>query len=432
MRTQQYYPTYKFKNRDVVLSEFEEAQKIANTQNRLYHQLANLLLAFITFTFSWFIGNSGENNQVQNFFSKDASSLSLIIFFLAVISISYFILRYFIEVQKTIVLNSRKVITLRRMLGLDYGRLQLTLPNRRVEGASDPFEIKLFPNLLDFKSSPFWIISITNIIIFYMTLDASNFDLHISHQILILLCIFLFFGFIFRYSLKEIHETPYLILVKFISNLIGLKLMNNFEYILFRTKLAAHEKNRLQYDTRNVAKILIRIEDSRFYKHYGIDWKSIIRSIFVLFLPDKIRKKKGYIKSGASTINMQLCRTLFIPSNQNKYKRKIIESLLAIWIGKVFTQEEIINFYLSSVRFENGIFGIISATKHFFPDKSIRKYSNEEGLFLVERLSNISSSYDPKRVKMLIQRLEKEHKINSKDLEIIYRILIEQGKIHLK
>jgi len=44
-KAEQYYPTYTFKpeNRDVVLLEFEEAQKIANGQTKVYGQVTNIL-----------------------------------------------------------------------------------------------------------------------------------------------------------------------------------------------------------------------------------------------------------------------------------------------------------------------------------------------------------------------------------------------------
>jgi penicillin-binding protein 1A len=49
-KAEQYYPTYTFKpeNRDVVLLEFEEAQKIANGQTKVYGQVTNILLAVVT------------------------------------------------------------------------------------------------------------------------------------------------------------------------------------------------------------------------------------------------------------------------------------------------------------------------------------------------------------------------------------------------
>lgn len=47
-KAEQYYPTYTFKpeNRDVVLLGFEEAQKIANGQTKVYGQVTNILLAW--------------------------------------------------------------------------------------------------------------------------------------------------------------------------------------------------------------------------------------------------------------------------------------------------------------------------------------------------------------------------------------------------
>jgi len=163
MEFQQYYPTYNYKERDVVLSEFEEAQKIANTQSKLYGQLANLLLAFVTIGITILVKSSDTSNIETITIVKN--NIIILDCFLFVIGIV--ILRYFIELQRTIVINCRKVITLRGMLGLDYGHLQLTIPNWRVEGATNPFVIRLFPGWLRFGSSPFWIIMFSLNILWY-------------------------------------------------------------------------------------------------------------------------------------------------------------------------------------------------------------------------------------------------------------------------
>lgn len=144
---QQYYPTYKYQDRDVVLKEFEEAQRIASTQSRLYDQLANIFLAFITIS----IASLFKSSDIANL---TASKENLFIFYIFIISIALVILTHFIELHKTIVINSRKVITLRRILGIDYGSLQLTLPNWRIEGASNPFVIKVFQDGLVLEAAP--------------------------------------------------------------------------------------------------------------------------------------------------------------------------------------------------------------------------------------------------------------------------------------
>jgi penicillin-binding protein 1A len=399
MEFQQYYPTYNYKERDVVLAEFEEAQRISNTQSKLYGQLANFLIAFVTVGITLLLKTSDKSTNQAIVIVKD----NVIFFDVFLGIIGLVILRYFIELQRTIVINSRKVITLRRMLGLDYGHLQLTIPNWRVEGATNPFAVKLFPGWLKFGSSPFWIIVLTLNVFWYFSLPSMNHDLITKYWYVINILITVFYALVFRIQLNETHETFYLLVVKNISKLLRIKLIKDFEYVLYRSKLSVNEKDRLKYKTHNVEQILIEIEDSRFYKHNGIDFKSIVRS--VLSLSNRYRKKKGLLKSGGSTITMQLCRTLLIPSNQNPIRRKAIEMLLSKWYERQFSKSDILAFYLTSVRFEKRINGIISATKYFFPNKVEKTYSNEEAFFLIERLSNISSTYRIERIKNLFDRI---------------------------
>lgn len=418
MGFQQYYPTYNYKERDVVLAEFEEAQKIANTQSKLYGQLANFLIAFVTVGITLLIKTSEKSTNEAILIVKD----NVVFFDIFFTIIGLVILRYFIELQRTIVINSRKVITLRRMLGLDYGHLQLTIPNWRVEGATNPFVVKLFPGWLKFGSSPFWIITFTLNVFLYFSLPGIT-----TYWYLICAVITVFYALIFRIQLNETHESFYLLMVKNFSKLLRIKLIKDFEYVLYRAKLSVNEKIRLNYDTENISRVLVEIEDSRFYKHAGVDYKSMVRSI--LSLSKKYRRKNGFLKSGGSTITMQLCRTLLIPSNQNPLRRKLIEILLSFWCEKQFSKPDILAFYLTSVRFEKGINGVISATKYFFPEKKERFYSNEEAFFLIERLSNISSTYRLERIKNLHYRISNSTEINWDDLLRIYKEQEERGLI---
>lgn len=423
MEFQQYYPTYNFKERDVVLSEFEEAQKLANVQSKLYGQLANLLLAFVTIGVTILVKSSDTSNTETVTIVKD--NIIILDSFLFVIGIV--ILRYFIELQKTIVINCRKVITLRGMLGLDYGQLQLTIPNWRVEGATNPFVIRLFPGWLSFGSSPFWIIMFSLNILWYLTYKEIDYEIVKKNWYVTNILLTLFFSLVYRIQLNETHESFYLSFVKTLAKTLRIKLIDQFEYVLYRTKLSVYEKNRLRYNTSIVEKLLIEIEDARFFKHNGIDFKSLGRSI--LSLSSTYRRKKGLLKNGGSTITMQLCRTLFIPSNQNVIFRKIIEMLLSKWIEKQFRKTEIIDFYLASVRFERKVNGIISATNHFFPKKSDKNYSFEEAFFLIERLSNISSTYRIERIDSLLSRISSKNQINKNKLINLYKELEKNNTI---
>jgi penicillin-binding protein 1A len=402
MDFQQYYPTYNYKERDIVLSEFEEAQKIANTQSKLYGQLANLLLAFVTIGITILVKSSDTSNLQTITIVKD--HIVILDSFLFVIGLV--ILRYFIELQRTIVINCRKVITLRRMLGLDYGHLQLTIPNWRVEGATNPFVIRLFPGWLRFGSSPFWIIMFSLNILWYLTYNEIDYKIVKDFWYVINIVLTVFYALVYRIQLNETHETFYLSFVKTLAKIFRIKLVDQFEYVLYRAKLSVNEINRLKYNTR-------------FFSHNGIDWKSL--GLSFMSLSSRYRKKKGLLKNGGSTIPMQLCRTLFIPANQKLFFRKIIEIMLSKWIEKQFSKTEILDFYLASVRFERNVNGIISATKYFFPKKNDKDYSFEEAFFLIERLSNISSTYRNERIDSLIKRIPSKSRINQSKLIELYK-----------
>lgn len=420
---QQYYPTYSYKDRDIVLLEFEEAQRISNSQSKLYGQLANLLLAFVSVGITALVKSSDDSN-VEIIIAVRENVFVLNIFLLL---IGFIVLRYFIELQKTIVINSRKAIILRGMLGLDYGHLQLTIPRWRVEGATNPFVIKQFSGWFSFASSPFWAIVSSLNILWYLTYEYVEWKLIMEFWFFMNIFITLFFAYVYRMQLKELHETLGLFFINIVSKILRIKLINNFEYVLYRAKLSMYEKNRLQYNTQIAEQILIEIEDTRFFKHKGVDIKALGRSFLSIF--KSYRTKKGLLKSGGSTITMQLCRTLFIRPNKKLMRRKIIEILLSLWLERQFSKSEIINFYLTSVRFDRKINGIISATNHFFPNKKNKEHSYEEAFFLIERLSNISSNYRLERIESLLKRINSSKQIDKSKLIRLYKEIANKGLI---
>lgn len=428
-KAEQYYPTYSSKERDILLLEFEEAQKIANGQTKVYGQVTNILLAVATFAFT-FIFNKDEtrDNSVATLIFSNSVLLSLILFAFGAI-----LLRYFVDLQKQITINARKVVTLRTLLGLDYGHIQLTLPNWRVEGATNPFVIKYFNGWLSFKSSPFWLLTITmNAIWWVTTKDKVSISIHLWNQYYLIInwvwgnvLISLTYLLLFRKNLNDRHETIYLNFIKILCYILRIKLMDNFEYILYRAKLSYIELDRLNVNYTKLKPILIDIEDKDFYTNSGVSFKSIIRGLGSRF--KYLRTKRGMILHGGSTITMQLVRTLLIPSNQNKYLRKIFEIMFSIWLNSQFSKEEILKLYISSVRYERGILGLSNAIKYFFDDLKKKDLTNEESLFLVERLSNITSSVNWERIENLANRTNAD--IDRDKLKSIYNELLKKGKL---
>lgn len=133
-------------------------------------------------------------------------------------------------------------------------------------------------------------------------------------------------------------------------------------------ELHAEEKRSTLVKYENLPKhlvyALVSIEDERFFSHYGLDLRGILRAIYVDVIASV---KAGRIKlvQGASTLTQQLARNAFLTQKKD-FVRKLKEVVLAIQIERRFTKEEIIELYLNEIFFGHGIYGIHAAAKFYF------------------------------------------------------------------
>ena len=99
---------------------------------------------------------------------------------------------------------------------------------------------------------------------------------------------------------------------------------------------------------------VLAIEDRRFYSHSGIDPLGVARAIWVNI-------RTGKFVQGGSTITQQLAKNLFLTSERT-LKRKIQEVLLALWLERTYTKDQILSLYLNRVYLGAGAFGVVSRT----------------------------------------------------------------------
>ena len=131
--------------------------------------------------------------------------------------------------------------------------------------------------------------------------------------------------------------------------------------------------------------MLIQVEDSNFYSHWGVDVLGLIRAAYV-------NLKRGKLTQGASTISQQLARNMFL-STEKVWSRKIKEMMLAMMIEMQFTKQEILESYLNKVLFGNGYYGIEMASMNYFL-KSCSEISIAESALLIGLLRG-SGYYNP-------------------------------------
>lgn len=134
-----------------------------------------------------------------------------------------------------------------------------------------------------------------------------------------------------------------------------------------------------------VASAIISIEDKKFFKHNGIDYRAILRAI-------KAFIDEGRPTQGGSTITMQLARNIFL-SQEKTWQRKVEEMFIARGLEEKYTKEQILEFYLNNINFGNGYYGILSASRGYF-NRDVKELDLSEIAFLCA-IPNNPTEYDP-------------------------------------
>lgn len=130
---------------------------------------------------------------------------------------------------------------------------------------------------------------------------------------------------------------------------------------------------------------LISIEDKKFFKHNGVDYKAIARALFAMI-------KDKEVTQGGSTITQQLARTIFL-TNEKTWQRKVEEIYIASEMERKYSKEQILEFYLNNVYFANGYYGIQAAARGYF-SKDITQLDLSEICYLLA-IPNSPTFYDP-------------------------------------
>jgi penicillin-binding protein 1A len=134
-----------------------------------------------------------------------------------------------------------------------------------------------------------------------------------------------------------------------------------------------------------MGKATVAIEDRRFYKHGGVDYKGIVRAA--------IRDlRAGKVVQGGSTITQQLVRNLYI-SRQRTFKRKIKEACLAIKLARNKSKDWILGSYMNAVYYGNHAYGIEAAAQTYFSRRA-RTLTLDQSALLAG-LPQAPSIFDP-------------------------------------
>jgi penicillin-binding protein 1C len=134
---------------------------------------------------------------------------------------------------------------------------------------------------------------------------------------------------------------------------------------------------------------VIHAEDSRFYRHHGVDWQAVGAAAF--------RRLTGGKARGASTITMQLAarlqKDLRPRDSRRSFREKWRQMQYARHLEKVWTKEEILEGYLNLITFRGEIQGIAAASRGLF-DKEPSGLNENESLILASLIPSTHTSLD--------------------------------------
>jgi monofunctional glycosyltransferase len=143
---------------------------------------------------------------------------------------------------------------------------------------------------------------------------------------------------------------------------------------------------------------VIVAEDSRFYKHEGIDVKALKKAI-------KYDLEKKSFARGASTITQQVAKNLFL-SREKSLSRKIKELILAKRMEQELTKGRIIELYLNIVELGPMVYGIGHGSRYYF-GKPASALTPRECAFLAAMLPGPRVAYNPyQNLTRVMQRSE--------------------------
>ncbi len=150
-----------------------------------------------------------------------------------------------------------------------------------------------------------------------------------------------------------------------------------------------------------IPRAILAMEDKRFFKHGAIDAFGIARALWVDL-------RHGQIRQGASTINQQLARSIFLDVRRS-WRRKVLEAALAWYLEIRFSKPQLLEMYLNQVYWgQDGnqtLVGIEAASESFF-GKPARELTVAESAVLAGMLQS-PRRYSPRNASVMVPERKK-------------------------
>ncbi|HPD45156.1 MAG TPA: transglycosylase domain-containing protein, partial [Candidatus Woesebacteria bacterium] len=128
----------------------------------------------------------------------------------------------------------------------------------------------------------------------------------------------------------------------------------------------------------------LAIEDINFYKHFGFDWRGIIRGAYRTIFQKRLQ--------GGSTLTQQLVKNALL-TPERTWSRKVKEALLTLATEIIYSKNQILEMYFNQIPYGGTLWGVEAAAKDIF-NKSAKDLNLAESALLAG-LPAAPSKYSP-------------------------------------
>ena len=152
---------------------------------------------------------------------------------------------------------------------------------------------------------------------------------------------------------------------------------------------------------------LLAVEDQHFYEHNGIYLTGNFRALL-----HNLTNFSGGPRQGASTITQQVARNFYL-TNEQTYKRKLIEALLTFKIEHNLSKDQILELYMNQIYLGQRAYGFASAAQIYF-GKKLSELSPAEAALLAglpkspSRINPITSYTRAKSRQLIVLQLMRQ------------------------
>lgn len=191
--------------------------------------------------------------------------------------------------------------------------------------------------------------------------------------------------------------------------------------------VGAENREYIPYDEipQQMEDAILATEDSRFYKHMGVDFLRLGKAVLANF-------SSGFGSQGASTLTQQVIKNSFL-TNEKTLKRKAQEAYLAIQLERKYEKEEIFEMYFNKVLMSGRIYGFGTASEYFY-GKELKDLTLDQ-IAVLAGMPQSPNNYNPfknpelaeKRRNIVLHLMNLHGKITDAEMEAAQAVPIEDS-----